>query len=252
MLALEVALLSEPGGRRYNEDACGHWHSTGALCCVLADGAGGHGGGGTASRLVVEHLLQAFAAQPELDGAQWEHLVREANQALLAARVPGTDSANMHATVVGLVIDFIGHRASWAHAGDSRLYWFRNRRIQLQTHDHSLVQSLVDGGLLPADQARSHPQRSELRSALGLDDAQLEVTHSGALQDVAAGDVFLLCSDGLWEYVTEPQMEATLQAAATPQDWLSALELAIANASGRRANHDNFTAMAVWTATAPT
>ena len=251
MLALEVALLSEPGGRAYNEDACGHWHTGGALCCVLADGAGGHGGGDIASRLVVEHLLRAFAAEPQLDGARLEARVREANRALLAARVPGTDSAHMHATVVGLVIDFVGHRVSWAHAGDSRLYWFRNRRIERQTQDHSLVQSLVDSGLLPADQARHHPQRSELRSALGVDNAQLEVSHSGPVQTVSAGDVFLLCTDGLWEYVTEPQLEATLQAAATPQAWLSALESAIVHASGRRANHDNFSALAVWTAAVP-
>ena len=54
MLALEVALLSDRGGRSYNEDACGHWHSGRHLCCVLADGAGGHGGGDIASRLAVE------------------------------------------------------------------------------------------------------------------------------------------------------------------------------------------------------
>ena len=64
MLALEVAILSEMGGRKANEDACGHWHSVDELCCVLADGAGGHGGGGVAARLVVARLLPGFAARP--------------------------------------------------------------------------------------------------------------------------------------------------------------------------------------------
>jgi serine/threonine protein phosphatase PrpC len=64
MLALEVALLSDRGGRTYNEDACGHWHSKRHLVCVLADGAGGHGGGDIASRLAVQELIGRFSEQP--------------------------------------------------------------------------------------------------------------------------------------------------------------------------------------------
>ena len=248
MLALEVAMLSEKGGRSYNEDACGHWHTPGELVCVLADGAGGHGGGSIAARLVVERMLKSFAVQPgSLDGQSLERLVRDTNQAVIAARVPNTERANMHATVVSLVIDFMHHQAAWVHSGDSRLYWFRGGRILAQTRDHSLVQSLVDAGLLAADQARYHPKRSELRSALGTDAGALEVDHSGSAQQVAAGDVFLLCSDGVWEHITEPSLEATLQAASTPSSWLAALEQEVTHATRNRASHDNFTAMTVWT-----
>lgn len=251
MLALEVAILSEPGGRAYNEDACGHWHSPGELCCVLADGAGGHGGGDIASRLVVEHLLQSFATRPGADGPVLERLVRHTNRAMIDARVPNSERANMHSTVVSLVVDFVHHRAIWAHAGDSRLYWFRDRRILTQTRDHSLVQSLVDAGIVAPDKARSHPNRSELRSALGIDDAQLEVDHSGTPREVEPGDVFLLCTDGLWEYVLEARLEATLERSATPQQWLAALEQEVADATRDRSNHDNFTALTVWTTQAP-
>ena len=63
-MELEIAIISKPGGRRYNEDACGHWNSDRHLCCVMADGAGGHGGGDIASKLAVQHLLNRFATQP--------------------------------------------------------------------------------------------------------------------------------------------------------------------------------------------
>lgn len=250
MLALEVAILSERGGRAYNEDACGHWHCADVLFCVLADGAGGHGGGDIASRLVVEHLLRSFAARPEIDPPLLERMLRETGRALIGARVPATPSAQMHSTAVCLMIDFVGQRAIWGHSGDSRLYWFRDRRIHAQTRDHSLVQSLVDAGMVRPDDARSHPNRSELRSALGVDEAMLVVDHSGGPHAVQPGDIFLLCTDGLWEYVTEPTLEATLADAAAPRDWLAALEEAVAAATRERSNHDNYTALTVWTADA--
>ncbi len=250
MLALEVAYLSETGGRPYNEDACGHWHTPGELCCVLADGAGGHGGGATAARLVVQRMLQGFADHPALDGQSLQRLVRDTNRAVIAARVPDTERENMHATVVSLVLDFVGHRAHWVHAGDSRLYWFRGGRVLAQTRDHSLVQSLVDAGVITEQQMRSHPNRSELRSALGTDESQLEVSGGDAADAVAAGDVFLLCSDGLWEYVTNQRLEATLAQSASPAEWLDALEREVTGAAANKSSHDNFTALTVWAAAA--
>ena len=73
-LQLELALLSRQGGRDYNEDACGHWHGDAQLCCVVADGAGGMGGGDVASKLVVRHGNQRsrrvdLGMRP--DGRRW-------------------------------------------------------------------------------------------------------------------------------------------------------------------------------------
>ena len=81
----------------------------------------------------------------------------------------------MHTTIVSLVIDLVDGRAHWAHAGDSRLYWFRGRRMIERTRDHSLVESLVDAGVIRDDQTRDHPERSVLLSALGNDDEELEL-----------------------------------------------------------------------------
>lgn len=255
-LGVEVALLSDRGGRRHNEDACGHWHSGRALVCVLADGAGGHGGGDIASRLVVSELIGRFARTPGAAGPVLGALLREANRALIAERVPGTPRQDMHSTVAALVLDVDDGQAHWAWAGDSRLYAFRGGRVALRTRDHSLVQALVDGGVITAPQALLHPRRSELRSALGLPDDQLEVGSggTGAAADGAAlagavqpGDCFLLCSDGLWEYLDDATLEATLAAAPGPAAWLGALEAALRGRVAHKPQHDNFSAVAVWT-----
>ena len=86
-MQMELATLSRRGGRNYNEDACGHWHSDSHLCCVVADGAGGHGGGDKASRLAVQYILGAYAAAPEISPSR-----------LPARRPPSPSPARWHIT----------------------------------------------------------------------------------------------------------------------------------------------------------
>jgi len=250
MLALEVALLSDRGGRGYNEDACGHWHSDRQLCCVLADGAGGHGGGDIASKIAVQELIGSFAREPTQDSQGLASRVRHANQALIGQRVLGTPTQDMHSTAVCLVIDFVDHHAHWAHAGDSRMYWLRGGRVHARTRDHSAVQALVDAGLLTEQQMQNHPKRSELRSALGIPPEQLEVTGVDGSDTVQPGDVFILCTDGLWEYIADDVLERTLAASATPRAWLDALSAEVVAAASRKSGHDNYTALVVWTRSA--
>jgi PPM family protein phosphatase len=247
MLALEVALISERGGRRANEDACGHWHSQRQLVCVLADGAGGHGGGDVASQLAVQELISRFAAHPTQAALGLDGLLRDTNAAIIGQRVPGTPRQDMHSTVVCLVLDFVDHAVHWAHAGDSRLYWFRQGRVLRRTQDHSLVQSLIDAGSLAPEAVRDHPRRSELRSALGIAAESLEVTAVDGNEPVQPGDCFLLCTDGLWEYLPDAVLVETLRTAPRPQAWLDALRAQVYSAARHKATHDNFSALAVWT-----
>lgn len=251
MLALEVALMTDRGGRKYNEDACGHWHSKRHLCCVLADGAGGHGGGDIASRIAVQELIGRFARQPTERASDLDRMLRVTNDVLIGQRVPGTPKADMHSTVVCLVLDFIGHTAHWAHAGDSRMYWFRRGRLRDRTRDHSLVQSLVDTGVLAPEDARTHPKRSELRSALGIASDVLEVTAGEGDGEVEAGDVFMLCTDGVWEYLPDGVLERTLASSANPAAWIGELAVEVRKAASHKASHDNFTVLTVWTRAAP-
>jgi serine/threonine protein phosphatase PrpC len=246
MLQFEVALYSDRGGRDYNEDACGHWQSDRQLCCVLADGAGGHGGGDIASRLAVREAIGRFAQAPAHDAADLAALVVEVNHAVLAQQLPGTPQQNMHSTVVCLVLDLHEHSACWSHAGDSRLYWFRGGRLRERTRDHSLVQGLIDAGMVTEADVRRHPQRSELRSALGVGAELLEVGSAQGRDQVEPGDVFLLCTDGLWEYVDDSVMEAALAGSQAAQDWLDRLTEAVRHGARDKASHDNFTALTVW------
>jgi serine/threonine protein phosphatase PrpC len=251
MLTLDIALLSDAGGRRYNEDACGHWASERQLCCVLADGAGGHGGGDVAARLAVQELIGRFSQAPSHNASGLGDLLRATNEALIGQRVPGTAREDMHSTVVCLVVDFVDQHAHWAHAGDSRLYWFRAGQLLDRTRDHSHVQALVDAGVIAEHDVRRHPKRSELRSALGIAGDVLEVSSADGRQPVLAGDAFLLCTDGLWEYVDDVTIAQALLAADSPRAWLDALAAAVLEAAAHKTSHDNYTALAVWAHDAP-
>lgn len=245
-MRLDVAILSRPGGRERNEDACGHWNSGRHFAGVVADGAGGHGGGDVASRLAVREALGRFSHESSLDPAHLRDVLLEASRAIVAQRgaVPG--GSDMHTTAVMLALDLLGGTASWVNAGDSRLYGFRGGARFVQSRDHSVVQSMVEAGLLAEGEVRAHPLRNELYSALGRDESELEIGTAGEPIRVAPGDAFLLCTDGLWEFVQDETLAATLARSRSPQDWLAALESAVLDGAADKPNHDNFTALAVW------
>jgi serine/threonine protein phosphatase PrpC len=246
MLSLHIEWLSQRGGRDHNEDACGHWQSPQQLCAVLADGAGGHGGGDIASKMAVRELVGRFSQHPTASARELGMLLRDVNDVVLAEQAPGTVKQQMHSTVVCLVINVIDGQVHWAHAGDSRMYWFREGRLLQRTRDHSLVQSLVDAGIVQPEQLRKHPQRSELRSALGVAADVLEVDVTDGAYQVQQGDAFLLCTDGFWEYIDDHMLEQTLSEAFNPRVWLDALSDEVRRAVGDKTRYDNFTAIAVW------
>jgi len=245
---IAVAILSHQGGRAYNEDACGHWHSEQRLCCVVADGAGGHGGGDVASKLVVRHIIDQVASAPLARVDEVRDLLIDTNAQLRRHRPDSDNTKDMHSTVVALFVDLAAQQALWGHAGDSRLYLFRDGLMLSHTRDHSVVQSMVDAGMLLPEQIRTHPRRSELQSALGSQPEDLLVSTSTAPWPLAQRDVFLLCTDGLWEYVDEAEMCASLSRAADPSAWLAQLEqLVLQHAAAiGKPGHDNFSGIAVW------
>lgn len=242
-MKMEVALLSKPGGRVRNEDACGYWTSDGSCCWVLSDGAGGHAGGDVASRSVVATIVREFAAAPQTTPDALASLIVHANDVLLREQHAEYRLRDMRATVVVLAFDHVQQKACWGHVGDSRIYGFRSGHVRFQSRDHSVLQRMIDAGLGDAALLRTHPQRSVLLAALGsLDGVQPEVPLQA--ETVREGDVFLLCSDGLWEYVDESLMEARLAASATAESWLAALEAELLARAER--GHDNYSAIAVW------
>jgi serine/threonine protein phosphatase PrpC len=130
----------------------------------------------------------------------------------------------------------------WAHCGDSRLYWFRDGRLRAQTRDHSVPGSLAAAGEIAPEQIRFHADRSRLRRSLG-GKTEAQVTIGSIDHPIQSGDAYLLSSDGFWEWVTEPEMEADLTASAGADDWLQRMQFRLRERAS--ADHDNYSAIAV-------
>jgi len=246
--SLAIAMVSRLGGRERNEDACGHWGwgksgQEGPVCCVLADGAGGHGGGDVASQTAVSTVLQSFGSRPACDPSRVRELVDLANRAVVAGQAASEATRDMRTTLVVWLCDPSQATAAWGHSGDSRLYCFRNGKLVARTRDHSLYQSMIDAGLADVASMRSNPQRNILTACLGsIEDFEADIVAQGF--GLLPGDAFLLCSDGFWEALDDAVIEAALQGASSVQSWIDALEQSVAREGPL--GQDNYSALGVW------
>lgn len=195
------------GGRATQQDelVCLHDAPSGTQLLVLADGMGGEGAGELASAgvMAAAEALWASGCWRELAGAVFlERLCQDAHDELRRRGV-GLRHGAPHSTVVALLLK--GERAFWAHVGDSRLYRFRRGRLLDQTEDHSVVQARVRRGLLAPDLAGGDADQPMLLRGLGGERAP-QVDHGWG--DRSPDDAFVLCSDGVWEYLTTPELAA--------------------------------------------
>jgi PPM family protein phosphatase len=193
--------------RQRNEDSI-LTDPTGALWAV-ADGMGGHGSGDVASDIVVERLSTAPDGADPLDVL--ETLLIEANEIIY--RLACERGRTMGATVVALMIENAVGYLAWA--GDSRAYLLRNGRLRLLTRDHTVIQDLVDDGLIRPEEARGHAEANVVTRAIG---AEPEIEIDSATVPFLAGDRMILCSDGLTGSVGDGTIAALLDAAETPED----------------------------------
>jgi PPM family protein phosphatase len=242
-LNVSIAVVTDVGGRKRNEDYCGYWSEAGQSCYVLSDGAGGHGGGDVASKTAVESVLETFKAKPEVTPERASQLLRSANDRVIEQQSAGQELEDMRATLVTLLIDEVAGTAIWGHIGDSRLYLFRRGHLWFQTKDHSVFQSMVDAGLIKPGAARDARQRSVLTGSLGGEDGFLPIISSQP-HEIERDDVFLMCSDGFWDYVNETVMERQLEGSHTPDEWL--LKMKNVLNSNKPVGNDNYSAIAIW------
>ena len=186
--------------RRDNEDSA----FARAPVFVVADGMGGAQAGEVASRIAVE----AFEHGLPDSGSPEERLaarVREANQQIYERSRADRGRAGMGTTLTAAYVD--DTHVAIAHVGDSRAYLFRGGTLQRLTQDHSLVDELVRRGKLTEEQAAEHPQRSIITRALG---PEPEVEVDTWTYPARAGDVILLCSDGLTSMISEERVRDLL------------------------------------------
>lgn len=205
MSNLTMAGLTHPGQvRDRNEDAYLIRPESGLA--VLADGMGGHQAGEVASAmavdLITQHILETDAESPTAAILQAIHI---ANEAILEAARSKPEYAGMGTTVV--VAQFHGNKLSIVHVGDSRLYLYRGGRLTQITQDHSMVQELLNRGLITEEEARTSANKNLVTRALGVDTAvQPDITE----QNFRKEDIYLLCSDGLTDVLTDAEIERIL------------------------------------------
>ena len=242
-MQIEIITMSRQGGRAYNEDVFGQWHNDRYVACLVADGAGGHGGGDVAAATARASVLGGFSAAPALEAESIRKLVEQANVDVVNRQAEGGKLASMRSTVVFAVIDLDAQALTWVHSGDSRAYLFRGGAIVARTTDHSLVQQMVASGMIDEESARLHPQRNMLLSALGSIEEPPEISVSDRMK-VEPGDVLLLCSDGVWEPLGDECLLDTLHASRNPTAWTEMLDAQIK--AHAKPGHDNYTAVTLW------
>ena len=249
---VEAAYLSDVGRvRSNNQDSASAFLSTvsrlnggsellfGLL--VLADGMGGHESGEVASNIAVRRMNEGVIQQfyvPTMEGRPpgragdtpldlLRDLIEDANQSIVQ-EAHQNRIGSMGTTLTCAVV--LGQTALIGHVGDSRLYVLEkgSRRLQQVTHDHSVVQRLVDTGQMTPEEAANSPQRSMLWRSLGQKGQIDPDVGAISLNDV---EYMLLCSDGLWDMVEDAEIERILQTASDPAQ-ASATLVETANANG--------------------
>ena len=226
-----VAAVTDPGRtRRHNEDS----YVIEPPLFAIADGMGGAQAGEVASGLATAALKEG---QADAGGEQRiADLIQEANRRVYDRSSSDPNTSGMGTTItVALVED---DYVAFGHVGDSRAYLIRDASMEQLTEDHSLVNELLKTGKLSREEAETHPQRSVITRALGTDPDVDVDTFSVRAEN---GDLFLLCSDGLTDMVSE---ESILDLVERHRDDIDGALRALVKEANRGGGQDNITVVA--------
>jgi protein phosphatase len=226
-----VGRITDPGRkRRRNEDA----YVLEPPLFAIADGMGGAQAGEVASRLAA-----AAVRESGVDGGGEDRildLMREANRRVYDRSSTDPKTSGMGTTMTVALVE--ADRVAFGHVGDSRAYLIRDGEIEQLTEDHSLVNELLKSGKLSPAEAETHPQRSVITRALGTDpDVDVDTFTIG----VQKGDLFLLCSDGLTDMVSQSDI---LELVERNRDDIEGALKALVKAANRGGGEDNITIVA--------
>lgn len=243
---IEYAEATDPGrdpSKQVNEDSCGYLETRFGHLVVLCDGMGGHYGGREASRTAIATIFECFEqAQPGLaPSAAIKGALEEAGRRVFLLGGPPDNRGRPGSTVVALLFGDRG--LDVAHVGDSRAYCIRAGQIYPLTRDHSVVQSMIDSGMLSEAEAIGHPEANKITRALGMG-PEVDVEVRPEPMELFPGDIFLQSSDGLTDLVLAPDIlrsvRQTLTNGKLPNACRQLVELA-----NDRGGHDNITVQMV-------
>src|ERR1700732_934809 len=209
-LELRYAVRSDVGLlREGNEDSA----YAGPRLLAVADGMGGHAAGEVASALTIASMAELDSEQSDGDMLKVLAMAIAMANARLQEKIIANPAVEGMGTTLTALLWSDGH-AAVCHIGDSRGYLLREGELYQITHDHTLVQSLVDEGRISADDVSTHPQRSLLLGALG---GRSVAEPDLSVHDSQAGDRYLLCSDGLSGVVSDETLRETMATIADPE-----------------------------------
>jgi serine/threonine protein phosphatase PrpC len=245
-LKIEFAQASDPGrdpNKQVNEDSCGYAETKLGHLCVLCDGMGGHYGGKEASRTAITTIFELFEQLPPSTSpsAALKSSIEEAARRVYLLGGPPENRTRPGSTVVAML--FHDRGVDVAHVGDSRAYVIRAGQIYPLTRDHSMVQGMIDAGMLTEEQAIGHPDANKITRALGMK-PEVDVEVRPEPMELFAGDVLLQSSDGLTDLALGADiLAATRQALASgPVSHACNTLVQLAN---NRGGHDNITVQMV-------
>jgi PPM family protein phosphatase len=210
MSRIQIGRATLQGDRRINQDRYISIESEGSILLGLADGMGGHPKGEVAAQILTDTCNSFFyrAPKPIHSPREFLHrLLQKAHENITAYGLDHKPAIKPRTTaVVALIQDGV---VRWAHAGDSRLYIFRNGQTLHRTVDHSYVQQLEQHGLIAKEELETHPQRNYVTRCLGGNISSPEITISKSVR-LKDGDIVMLCSDGLWTHTRDEVMARVL------------------------------------------
>jgi serine/threonine protein phosphatase PrpC len=205
---------------------------------VVADGMGGHEGGGLASGIAVDVIRATYmgsaSAEPEV---ALTDALEAAHQAVRSFAREHPEYSGMGTTCTAAVLR--NGDLFYGHVGDSRLYLLRDSQITRLTRDHTVIEQMVERGLLGAEEAKTHSQRHVLTAAMGVDDS-MSVDFPHAPIALLPGDILLLCTDGLYDLVSDEELFSAAREAAPGTACKQLIETA-----KERGGHDNITVQIV-------
>lgn len=195
--------------RANNQDSCGIYiNNNGYVLAMVSDGIGGLKAGEIASSMAIEYMSKPFLKKTFKQSDNLYHWLREAvenvNRQILKEGAKNEEHRGMGATLVGALIT--NERTYVFNVGDSRCYLIGDKHMNCVTHDHTLLQRMLESGLIAPEEAENNPNRHVLINALGIDQPlRVDIEAFNNLYDM-----LLLCSDGLYGYVPEEEIRKVL------------------------------------------